>query len=87
MAGFRVAVVGSPLSHGGQVTEGSPKHRAGGKAVARVGDKVMCELHGEQTITSGAAKHRVDGKACARVTSACSCGATITDGSPKYRCD
>lgn len=84
---YRVARVGDPLDHGGQVTQGSPHHKADGRAVARVGDAVQCARHGAQTITTGAGKHRVDGKACARVTSLCSCGATITDGSSLYRCD
>lgn len=87
MPNYRVARVGDPLSHGGQVTSGSPNHSADGKAVARVGDTALCNVHGAVTITTGAANHKVDGKACARVTSLCSCGATITDGSPLYTCD
>ncbi|MGX7707971.1 PAAR domain-containing protein [Methylobacterium sp. Gmos1] len=88
MPGHRVAHVGSPLDHGGTVTTGSSRHSTnGGKPVARVGDAALCARHGPVVITTGSARHTVDGKACARVTSLCSCGARITDGSPRYTCD
>jgi uncharacterized Zn-binding protein involved in type VI secretion len=79
---FKVARIGDPISHGGQVTSGSPNTYANGIKVARVDDTVSCIIHGTQTITSGNNDWPVNGKPIARVTSTCSCGASITDGSP-----
>lgn len=79
----RVARIGDPLSHGGEVIEGSPKLTADGIPVARVGDKAACAVHGIVSIVTGSPKYFADGRAVARVGSACSCGAVITNGSPK----
>jgi uncharacterized Zn-binding protein involved in type VI secretion len=87
MGSHFVATVGSPLDHGGAIIEGSPKHTAGGKPIARVGDRATCARHGPVTIVDGSPGLTVDGKPCARVTSRLSCGARIIDGSPKFTCN
>lgn len=78
-----VARIGDPLSHGGQVVQGSARMFANGKAVARVGDQAICAAHGLVTITTGSTTwfDPTNGKAVARVTSQCSCGALIISGS------
>lgn len=82
-----VATVGSPLDHGGAIRDGSPNHTAGGKPIARLGDTAFCARHGIVSIVEGSPGLTIDGKPCARVTSRLSCGARITDGSPKFTCD
>jgi uncharacterized Zn-binding protein involved in type VI secretion len=76
-----VARIGDAVSHGGQVTSGSPNVEANGKPVARVGDKALCTVHGTVTIVDGNDHWPVNGKPVARVGSKCSCGAVITAGS------
>lgn len=77
-----VARVSDPISHGGQVTSGSARHLANGLRVARVDDTALCTIHGTVTITTGNDHWQIGGKSVARVGSQCSCGATITSGSP-----
>lgn len=81
-----VARVGDTHSHGGTIIEGSPKHFDQGKAVARVGDKATCPIHGEVTIvTQGASQKYFDqGKQLAKVGTSLSCGAVINSGSPVW---
>lgn len=80
--GNKVAHIGSPISHGGAVVEGSENVNVNGIPVARVGDKVICDLHFTQLVASGSATVSANGKAVARVGDTVSCGATILDGSP-----
>ena len=75
-----VARIGDGLSHGGNITGGSPDVRVVGAQVARVGDAAQCAIHGAVTITTGSAVSLADAKRIARVGDACSCGATITSG-------
>ena len=69
--------IGDRTSHGGTVLEGSPFSDTGGKAVARVGDKVSCPKHRITTIASGDPAMIVDGKPAARAGDMTSCGATL----------
>jgi len=55
---------------------------ANGIAVARVGDKANCVIHGLVLIIDGNPNWKDGGKDVARVGSQCSCGAVITAGSP-----
>ncbi len=86
--GTPVARVGDTIDHGGEIISGSPTRTFNGIPAARVGDQVMCSLHGLQTITTGSppppAGYTVNGLALARVGSLCSCGATIVSGSPNW---
>ena len=69
--------IGDRTSHGGTVLEGSPFSDTGGKAIARIGDKVSCPKHRNVTIVSGDPTMIVDGKPAAREGDKTSCGATL----------
>ena len=77
-----VARIGDPISHGGDITGGSPDVKANSIGVARLGDAVNCVIHGEQTITSASTTVKANSRGVARVGDSISCGATITGGSP-----
>jgi uncharacterized Zn-binding protein involved in type VI secretion len=73
-------VVGDKTSHGGTVVEGAPSTTTGGKAIARVGDKVTCPRkgHGKTTvIATGDPTCLIDGKPAARHGDKTACGATL----------
>ena len=76
-----VARIGDPINHGGTVLTGSLVATCDGLCVARVGDKVVCSLHGPQVIITGAFTTYVDGAPVAHVGSKTSCGAQIIAGS------
>jgi uncharacterized Zn-binding protein involved in type VI secretion len=68
-----------PTSHGGKVVSASATHfTVGGIAVARVGDKCTCPVHGDGTITEGDPHHTIDGIPVAYDGNKTSCGATLT---------
>ena len=77
-----ISRLGDAISHGGMITTASPNWKCNGIPIARVTDSVNCSVHGLQTITTGSPDWSVNGLAMARVGSLCSCGATITTGSP-----
>ena len=72
--------LGDKTSHGGAVLEGSPHSDSAGIAIARLGDKVSCPIHGNGTIASGDQTMIVDGKPAARNGDKTSCGATLIAG-------
>lgn len=78
----KVARVGDPISHGGEITGGSTNVLTNGIETARLGDSVECAIHGAQTIVSASQTVTADGKGVARQGDLISCGATITGGSP-----
>lgn len=74
-----VVRLNDPTSHGGKVSQVRATHfTVGGVAVACVGDKCVCPLHGEGTIVEGEARHTIDGIAVAYDGHRTSCGATLT---------
>lgn len=65
-------------SHGGKVVNVAATHfTIDGMAVARVGDKCSCPVHGDGTITEGDPHHAIDGIAVAYEGHKTSCGATL----------
>ena len=67
-----------PTSHGGKVARVTATHfTVGGTAVACVGDKCTCPLHGDGTITEGDPHHTIGGKRVAYEGHKTSCGATL----------
>lgn len=75
-----VIVVGDRTSHGGVVITGSPFTDVGGKAVARIGDKVTCPQKGHgsvTTIVTGDLTAIIDGQPVARHGDKTACGATL----------
>ena len=70
-------VVGDKLSHDGSVVAGTGQTDINGKAVARVGDRAACAMHGSTTIVSGDATVIIDGQPVARDGDRTACGATL----------
>ena len=73
-------VIGDKTDHGGVVIAGAPTSTTGGKAIARVGDKVTCPKrgHGGTTvIVSGDPTCIIDGQPAARHGDKTACGATL----------
>ncbi|WP_084459032.1 PAAR domain-containing protein [Advenella mimigardefordensis] len=71
-----VATLGSPTSHGGEVTTATAAFTIDGRKVARVGDKISCPEHGTGFITDGGFA-TIDGRHIAHHGSSTSCGATL----------
>ncbi len=80
-----IARLGDTIDHGGTIITASPTWKCNSIPIARVGDEVMCFIHGLQTITTGSPAWTVDGRAMARIGSSCSCGAVINSGSPNWK--
>ena len=73
-------LVGDKTDHGGVVIQGSPTSDVGGKAIARVGDKVSCPQKGHKgttVIATGDPTCIIDGQAAARHGDKTACGATL----------
>ncbi len=74
----KVIRLNDPTSHGGKVANITATHfTVGGTAVARVGDKCTCPMHGPGTIVEGDPHHTIDGKQVAYEGHKTSCGATL----------
>lgn len=82
-----VARLGDAISHGGTIVQGSPNFFCDGRPVARLGDTVICALHGPQKIVSASGKVFANNRGVARIGDSISCGATIVTGSPKLQID
>ncbi len=72
--------LGDKTSHGGTVVEASLVSDIGGIGIARLGDKVSCPVHGDQTIATGDMTMLVDGKPVARHGDETGCGAKLIAG-------
>ncbi len=67
-----------PTSHGGSVTSVTATYfTVEGIAVARIGDKCTCPVHGDCTIAEGDPHHVIDGLVVAYEGHKTSCGATL----------
>jgi len=82
----RVARIGDPGDHGGNIVSGSSTRHVDGLACARVGDMYACPRpgHGTNPIATGSSVAKVDGRAVARVGDSTACGAVIGGGSPTW---
>lgn len=82
MSAQPAARIDDTIDHGGVIIQGSPNmiHGSSGRAFARVGDQVRCDIHGVQTITTGSPTAEWNDKAAARIGSLCSCGAVVNSG-------
>ncbi|WP_322080532.1 PAAR domain-containing protein [Paraburkholderia bannensis] len=71
--------VGDATSHGGRVETGSGVSEVMGRAVARLGDRCICPIHGHQNcvIVEGDSAFIVDGQPAAFDGHKTSCGATL----------
>lgn len=74
-------------SHGGTVSSvAATRFTVGGIAIAGVGDKCTCPIHGTGTIVEGDPHHKVDGIAIAYHGHKTSCGARLIASAPKFKC-
>lgn len=76
------ARLGDAISHGGGIVAGSPNVFDNGIPAARLGDAVVCRIHGSQSISSASPNVFVNGIPRARLGDSISCGATIVSASP-----
>ncbi|HBF51589.1 MAG TPA: hypothetical protein DDX04_15985 [Massilia sp.] len=75
-----------PTSHGGSVVTVAATHfTVGGIAVARVGDKCTCPIHGDGTIIEGDPNHTIGDIPVAYDGHRTSCGATLTATVTNFR--
>lgn len=73
-----ISTVGDKTTHGGTIISGSPTRKIQGKTVARVGDIILCPIHGKTKITIVSGRRpRTDGKHTAHEGAIASCGAKI----------
>ncbi|MBC7620874.1 MAG: PAAR domain-containing protein [Candidatus Saccharibacteria bacterium] len=75
--GRKLILVGDPTSHGGSVLSGAPTSTVGGKPVARLGDRVSCPRHGDNSIVEGQAAYAINGIPAALEGHRTKCGATL----------
>jgi uncharacterized Zn-binding protein involved in type VI secretion len=78
----RKARLNDSISHGGSIVEASGNVTCNGRRVARRGDRVVCVIHGSQTIVGGSSTVSTNGRQTARLGDAISCGAVISSASP-----
>lgn len=78
-----IATLGTPTTHGGEVTSANPDVVIDGRLAACVGDSISCPLCGPGTITDGGFG-TINGRQVARHGSGTSCGATlvVSDAGP-----
>lgn len=81
---LKIITVGDATDHGGEVISGSPTHKIAGRAIARVGDLVLCpeqypggKPHGVNEIVEGHPTYSVDGKAVAVEGCKTVCGCSL----------
>jgi uncharacterized Zn-binding protein involved in type VI secretion len=75
-----------PTSHGGKVDSvTATQFIVGGIAVARVGDKCTCPLHGPGTIVEGDQYHTIDGIPVAYEGHQTSCGAELIPTTANFK--
>lgn len=75
-----------PTPHvGGPVSSGKSNVRVNGIPVACVGDSLVCQVGGPDTITSGSSNVRINGKPVARIGDSTSHGGVIIQGHTNVR--
>jgi uncharacterized Zn-binding protein involved in type VI secretion len=77
----KIARKGDAISHGGAIIQSSPNTEINDRQIARLGDTVVCAIHGTQTIISASNNLKCNGIPVARVGDLVSCGAIIIEGS------
>ncbi len=79
-------VKGDTTTHAGAVMEGSGVSTINGMGIARVGDLVMCPVHGATVIMTGDEDYVLGGQAAARAGDLTTCGAVlVASQSTTYR--
>lgn len=81
----KIVRLNDSTSHGGKVVSAAATNfTVGGTAVARVGDKATCPIHGDGTIIEGDQHHTIDGVRVAYEGHQTSCGATLQSTVPNF---
>ncbi|MFM0643170.1 PAAR domain-containing protein [Paraburkholderia bryophila] len=73
----RYIVEGDTHSHGGRVISGAPTARINGRAIARLNDPAICEIHGQTHIAQVAGNARFAGQPAACDGDKLACGARL----------
>lgn len=82
---MKLAKVGSPSNHGGQIITAPPNTVADTNPIATVGGSLhACPIqgHGITPMVTGSATVFLNGQVVCRVGDSAQCGAVIIDGSP-----
>ncbi|MDR8032065.1 PAAR domain-containing protein [Burkholderia cenocepacia] len=74
--------VGDVHSHGGRVESGAANSEVMGRAVARIGDRCICPIHGECVIVEGDLDFEVEGSFASFDGHKTSCGAVLISSMP-----
>ena len=77
------ARIGDTSTHGGVIISGASKMIVEGMPTSRVGDLLMCPIHGPMPLVTGAGKMIVEGVPTSRIGDLAACGAVIVSGAAK----
>jgi uncharacterized Zn-binding protein involved in type VI secretion len=77
--------LGDTSTHGGAIITASHNTRVNGIPEARLGDILLCPLHGPNPIVTGAPRAQVNGRLIARIGDLTACGAALSSGSHNTR--
>lgn len=70
-------------THGGAIITGASSFIDEGQPTARIGDILLCPIHGPNPIVTGSAKMLVEGSPISRIGDVTACGAVISSGAAK----
>ncbi|MCX4165877.1 MULTISPECIES: PAAR domain-containing protein [Paraburkholderia] len=73
----RYILEGDTHSHGGHVLSGAPKSHIKGRAIARLNDPAICEIHGQTHIAKVSGNARLSGQPAACDGDELACGARL----------
>jgi len=77
------ARLGDAMTHGAHIIGGSPNMTINGLPAARLGDPVICPIHGQTQIVAGCAPTMtVNGLVVGRLGAKAGCGAVVVSASP-----
>ena len=77
MSENRYIVEGDTHSHGGRVLSGAPESRINGRAIARLNDPAICEIHGQTHIAKVSGNATFAGQQAACDGDQLACGAQL----------
>lgn len=75
--------LGDTSTHGGFVITSASKSYAEGALIARIGDTLLCPIHGPSSIVEGSPNSLCEGSQIARQGDATDCGAALISGAVK----
>ncbi len=73
----RIILEGDTIDHGGEVVCNASGDRIDGRAIACMGDAVVCRRHGHTRIAEGCAHASIDGRPIALEGHRTECGACL----------